>query len=137
MPCGSDLIEGFRYVRNRPRVSALLTLSAVNSLFGAPYFSMVPIYARDIFRLGETGLAVMMGTSGGGAFLGALLVAYLGDFRRKGLVCAWWSGSLWFVHHRFRTFLEADSVAHLPVRSRFRSGRFSSNHQHATSKARH
>jgi predicted MFS family arabinose efflux permease len=79
-----DLIEGFRYVRNRPRVSALLTLSAVNSFFGAPYFSMVPIYARDIFHLGETGLAIMMGTAGGGAFLGALLVAYLGDFRRKG-----------------------------------------------------
>ena len=79
-----DLVDGFRYVRNRPRVSALLTLSAVNSLFGAPYFSMVPIYARDIFRLGETGLAVMMGTAGVGAFLGALLIAYLGDFRRKG-----------------------------------------------------
>jgi MFS family permease len=79
-----DLIEGFRYVRNRPRVSALLILSGVNSFFGAPYFAMVPIYARDIFHLGETGLAVMMGTSGGGAFLGALLVAYLGDFRRKG-----------------------------------------------------
>jgi MFS family permease len=79
-----DLIEGFRYVRNRPRVSALLLLSAANSLFGAPYFTMIPIYARDIFRLGETGLAAMMGTAGGGAFVGALLVAYLGDFRRKG-----------------------------------------------------
>ena len=79
-----DLVEGVRYVRNRPRVSSLLILSAVNSLFGAPYFSMVPIYARDIFQLGETGLAVMMGVAGAGAFLGALLVAYLGDFRRKG-----------------------------------------------------
>jgi predicted MFS family arabinose efflux permease len=79
-----DLVEGVRYVRNRPRVSSLLILASVNSLFGAPYFSMVPIYARDIFRLGETGLAIMMGTAGGGAFLGALLVAYLGDFRRKG-----------------------------------------------------
>ena len=79
-----DLVEGFRYVRNRPRVSALLMLAAVNSLFGAPYFTMVPIYARDIFHLGETGLAVMMGTAGAGAFVGALLVAYLGDFRRKG-----------------------------------------------------
>jgi MFS family permease len=79
-----DLIEGFRYVRNRPRVSSLLLLAAVNSLFGAPYFSMVPIYARDIFHLGETGLALMMGTAGAGAFLGALLVAYLGDFKRKG-----------------------------------------------------
>ena len=79
-----DLIEGFSYVRNRPRVSSLLLLAAVNSLFGAPYFSMVPIYARDIFRLGETGLALLMGVAGIGALSGALLVAYLGDFRRKG-----------------------------------------------------
>ena len=79
-----DLIEGFRYVRNRPRVSSLLLLSAVNSLFGAPYFSLVPIYARDIFKLGETGLALMMGIAGAGSFIGALLIAYLGDFRRKG-----------------------------------------------------
>src|SRR5689334_10654739 len=79
-----DLKEGFRYVRNRPRVSSLLLLSAINSLFGAPYFTLVPIYARNIFHLGETGLAVMMGTAGAGAFFGALLVAYLGDFRRKG-----------------------------------------------------
>jgi MFS family permease len=79
-----DLTDGFRYVRNRPRVSSLLLLSAVNGLFGAPYFSMVPIYARDIFKLGETGLALMMGVAGCGALSGALLVAYLGDFRRKG-----------------------------------------------------
>ena len=79
-----DIVEGFRYVRNRPRVSSLLLLASVNSLFGAPYFTLVPIYARDIFHLGETGLALMMGTAGGGAFVGALLIAYLGDFRRKG-----------------------------------------------------
>lgn len=79
-----DLFEGIRYVRNRPRVSSLLVLSAVNSLFGAPYFTLVPVYARDIFHLGATGLALMTGTAGLGAFCGALLVAYLGDFRRKG-----------------------------------------------------
>ena len=79
-----DLVDGFRYVRNRPRVSSLLLISAVNGLFGAPYFSMVPIFARDIFKLGATGLALMMGVAGCGALGGALLVAYLGDFRRKG-----------------------------------------------------
>jgi len=80
----SDLIEGFRYVSNRPRVFSLLILSAINSLFGAPYFTLVPVYARDQFHLGETGLALMMGTAGLGALFGALLVAYLGDFRFKG-----------------------------------------------------
>ena len=79
-----DLIEGFRYVRNRPRVFSLLSISAVTSLFGAPYLTMVPIFARDIFKLGETGLAWMMGIAGAGAFSAALLLAYLGDFQRKG-----------------------------------------------------
>jgi MFS family permease len=79
-----DLLAGFRYVRNRPRVFSLLMLSGVSSLFGAPYLTLVPIYARDIFHLGESGLAWMMGTAGAGAFFGALLLAYLGDFKRKG-----------------------------------------------------
>jgi predicted MFS family arabinose efflux permease len=79
-----DLLEGFRYVRNRPRVFSLLLLSSVNSLFGAPYFTFIPIYARDVFHLGATGLASLMGTAGAGAFCGALLLTFLGDFRRKG-----------------------------------------------------
>jgi MFS family permease len=64
-----DLLDGIRYVRRRPRVSSLLTISAVNSLFGAPYLTLIPVFARDIFKLGPTGLAWMMGTAGAGAFL--------------------------------------------------------------------
>jgi MFS family permease len=79
-----DLAEGFRYVGQRPRVSMLLMISAATSLFGAPYLAMAPIFARDIFHLGETGLAVLMGTAGAGALFGALFLAYLGDLRRKG-----------------------------------------------------
>lgn len=79
-----DLVAGFRYVRHRPRVFSLLSISAATSLFGAPYLTLAPIFARDIFHMGATGLAWMMGTAGAGAFLGALVLAYLGDFRRKG-----------------------------------------------------
>src|SRR6267142_3480321 len=79
-----DLLEGFRYVRNRPRVFSLLMISGVNSLFGAPYFALIPIYARDVFHLGATGLAWLMGTAGAGAFCGAAFLTILGDFRRKG-----------------------------------------------------
>jgi MFS family permease len=79
-----DLLDGFRYVRNRPRVSRLLAISAFNSFFGAPYLTFLPIFARDIFHLGSTGLALLMGTAGAGAFFGALVLAYLGDFKRKG-----------------------------------------------------
>jgi len=79
-----DLVDGLRYVRNRPRVSSLLAMSAITSLFGAPYITLIPIFARDIFHLGATGLAWMMGVAGAGAFCGALFLAYLGDFKRKG-----------------------------------------------------
>ena len=79
-----DLIAGFRYVRHRPRVFSLLSIAAATSLFGAPYLTLAPIFARDIFHLGASGLAWMMGTAGAGAFLGALVLAYLGDFKRKG-----------------------------------------------------
>lgn len=79
-----DLLAGFAYVRRRPRVFSLLSLSAVTGLFGTPYLTFIPVFARDVFRLGETGLALMMGAAGAGAFFGALTLAYMGDFKRKG-----------------------------------------------------
>lgn len=80
----ANLVEGFRYVASRPRVSMLLMISAVTSLFGAPYIAMAPVFARDVLHLGATGLALLMGMAGAGALFGALFLAYLGDFRRKG-----------------------------------------------------
>ncbi|MBA3441646.1 MAG: MFS transporter [Pyrinomonadaceae bacterium] len=79
-----DLIDGFRYVLQRPRVRMLLLISAVTSLFGGPYLSMVPLFARNVLRLDENGLALMMSITGGGAFCGALLLAFLGNFQYKG-----------------------------------------------------
>lgn len=79
-----DFVNGLHYVSRRPRVFMLLTISAVTSLFGAPYLTLVPVFARDIFNMAETGLALMMGVSGAGAFVGAMFLAALGNFRHKG-----------------------------------------------------
>jgi MFS family permease len=100
----SDLVDGFRYVRGRPTVSMLLMISAVTSLFGTAYVSMSPYFAREVFHRGETGLAALMGMAGAGALFGALLLAYLGDFRHKG----------WFVlggDFAFAVFLIAFSLS--------------------------
>jgi MFS family permease len=80
-----DLKEGFRYVLNRPRVFALLSLSAVTSLFGAPYMTMMPLFARDVFGFDASGLSLLMGVGGAGAFCGAVMLTLMGDVRRKGL----------------------------------------------------
>jgi MFS family permease len=79
-----DLIEGLRYVRRRRRVFMLIMISGMTSLFGAPYLSMIPVYARDIFHMDQDGNALLMGISGAGAFVGALVLAYLGNFKHKG-----------------------------------------------------
>ncbi|MBA3768156.1 MAG: MFS transporter, partial [Acidobacteria bacterium] len=102
-----DLTEGLRYVRRRPRVFMLLMISAVTSLFGAPYLSMVPLFARDILHLNESGLALMMGLAGAGAFCGALFVTFLGDFRYKGwsVLGGAWAFGLFLIGFSFSTRL--------------------------------
>jgi MFS family permease len=82
----TDLVDGFRYVAGRPRVFTLLLICFVTNLFGAPFLTMMPYYAREVLHMGETGFAFLMGTSGAGAFFGALMLTFLGDFRRKGVI---------------------------------------------------
>jgi predicted MFS family arabinose efflux permease len=46
--------------------------------------TFMPYFARDILHLDESGLSILMGTSGLGALCGALALAFLGDFHHKG-----------------------------------------------------
>jgi len=109
-----DLVEGVRYVRRRPRVFMLLMIAAMTSLFGAPYLSLVPLFARDILHLNESGLALMMGLAGAGAFCGALFVTFLGDFRYKGwsVLGGAWAFGLFLIGFSFSTRLNV-SLAYL------------------------
>jgi MFS family permease len=79
-----DLVEGVGYVRGRPRVRAVLLCSTVVGLFGVPYLVLMPLLARNVYGWDEAGLSLLMGTAGAGALVGALTLAYLGDFRHKG-----------------------------------------------------
>ncbi|HYY97545.1 MAG TPA: MFS transporter [Pyrinomonadaceae bacterium] len=81
----AELAEGVRYVRGRPRVRVILLCSTVVCLFGSPYMVLMPLFAKNVYGWGETGLSLLMGTAGAGALAGALALAYMGDFRRKGL----------------------------------------------------
>jgi MFS family permease len=82
----SDLAEAVRYVRSRPRVGTVLLCSTVVCLFGTPYIVLLPLFARNVYGWGESGLSLLMATAGAGALVGALGLAYRGDVPRKGLV---------------------------------------------------
>jgi predicted MFS family arabinose efflux permease len=78
------LADGFRYVYDRQEMRTLLLLVGLASTFGIPYLMFIPLFARDILHVRETGLGLLMAFSGLGAFFGALTMAYLGGVQRRG-----------------------------------------------------
>jgi len=67
--------EGFRFVRRTAPIRALLLLLCLVSLVGMPYAVLMPIFADKILHGGARGLGILMGATGVGAFIGALLLA--------------------------------------------------------------
>jgi MFS family permease len=78
--------EGLRYILTEPKIYTLILIVGIISFFGFPYITFLPVYARDILKTGATGLGILMGFSGAGAFTGALSLAIRGDFSKKGLL---------------------------------------------------
>jgi MFS family permease len=81
--------EGARFVRGDRRIFALVTLMAVRSVFGFPYLVMMPVFARNVLRVGAAGLGFMMAATGVGAVVAALGLAVLERRVPKGKVLAW------------------------------------------------
>lgn len=78
------LLEGFRYLRGHRQILLLVSLVAMMSLFGLPYLIFLPVFARDVLEVGARGLGYMTSASGGGALLGAVLLATWHPERRRG-----------------------------------------------------
>ncbi len=79
-----NLSEIFNYARSDQRVIALITLVAAASIFIMPYAMLMPIFARDILKVGAEGLGTLLAAAGIGALIGALTLASLGDYKKKG-----------------------------------------------------
>lgn len=82
----ADLAAGLRYIRHSDLIRSLLAMAFVSIAFGLPYMNLMPVFAVDIFDVGEFGLGLLLGMAGLGALIGSLIIASLGDFRRKGLL---------------------------------------------------
>jgi predicted MFS family arabinose efflux permease len=76
--------EGLRYIRSNTIALTLLLVVAGISLFAAPYFWFMSVFARDVLGVGEAGYSQLMVATGAGGLGGALAAAILGDFKRKG-----------------------------------------------------
>ncbi len=72
-----NLVGGINYARNDVSVATLLTAVGILSIFGMPYSVLMPVFARDILKVGASGLGYLMAASGLGAVSGAIIVAGL------------------------------------------------------------
>jgi MFS family permease len=80
-----ELGGGLRYAKGQPAIIALTVVASLTTFLGLPLLTLLPIFARDIFHGDINRYSHMMAFSGAGAVCGALIVAWLGRFRRMGL----------------------------------------------------
>ncbi len=78
-PPGGSIWAGFReivaFIRADRRVSALVVLTALFSVFGFPFLVLMPVIARDVLHAGAAGYGALTAAVGVGALLGALSIA--------------------------------------------------------------
>ncbi|MGH7403515.1 MAG: MFS transporter [Candidatus Rokuibacteriota bacterium] len=73
----AEIAEGVRYAAGTPRVTLVMGLLMVVSLFVVNTNVVVPLIARDVLHEGAHGFGLLMASLGVGAVVGALAVATL------------------------------------------------------------
>jgi MFS family permease len=71
----SSLGEGFREAWREPTVRAVLIITVLMNVLFFPYQHMLPVFARDVLRVGPEWLGALVAADGLGALLGALAIA--------------------------------------------------------------
>ncbi len=71
----SNVKDGVRYVRSERMIAMLVLLAAIPALFILNYLVLLPVFARDVLRIGAPGLGLLNASLGVGALSGALFVA--------------------------------------------------------------
>lgn len=70
--------EGLRYSFSHRIIKILLLFAATGAIFGWSYAAIMPVIAKDIFRMDASGLGLLYSAAGIGAVVGTILVSSLG-----------------------------------------------------------
>src|SRR5439155_11010704 len=88
----ASLVAGLREVRSQPVIRTVLIITIIMNSLMFPYQQMLPVFARDVLRVGPELLGLLVAADGVGALTGALLVGSLRGTDPHGQVFA--GGSL-------------------------------------------
>ena len=76
----------YRVVMASPSLRRLMGMTALTSVFGMAYTTLMPIFAADIWHVGPRGLGALLAANGGGALLGSATLAMLSHSGRGDLL---------------------------------------------------
>ena len=79
-----NILGGIQIVRNNRVVLALMMMAATCEMFGFSFPVLVPVFARDVLKVGAVGMGMINAFRSGGGLLAGLMLASLGDFKHKG-----------------------------------------------------
>jgi MFS family permease len=80
-----EMRGGLDYVRHHGSLVALIVLAATTTFLGFSVLTFLPIFAQRVFHEGASTYGHLLAFSGAGSVVGALIVAWLGKFKRMGL----------------------------------------------------
>ena len=80
-----EMGTGLSYVRNHGSLVALIVLAATTTFLGFAVLTFLPLFTKTVFNEGAETYSHLLAFSGAGSVVGALIVAWLGKFRRMGL----------------------------------------------------
>ena len=69
-----EVREALHYMRDTPKVRALMYMVTVYSVLGVPVLALMPVVAREMFGLGASGYGLLMSYMGIGGLAGALVL---------------------------------------------------------------
>ena len=78
-----SLLGGFRYVRAEPVIFNFLAVSAIFNIFGRSYATLLPVFAKDVLRVGASGFGFLAAGPGLGTIFGSLTLASIGRVEAK------------------------------------------------------
>jgi len=102
-----NIIEGWKFSWRNEAVRASLLIVVFASLFIIPFMTLLPVFARDILKVGAHGQGLLLSAMGIGALCSSVFIASCGDRLPRinlmlagvalyGLVIVAFAASLWF-----------------------------------------